>query len=202
RRGQGAPRHGIRRSARPRAALPQPLPVPGAARDREHGLVAELALGAEELARREGQRLGAERLLDAQALVPFRHALRAREAAHLELADDLHPLAQLPRESLHCRRIVLGERVLDRDDRVAGEPPGEERMQLARGKAAVLEPEVVAAAAMELRRGDIQSDADVDTRLEACIGNGADELDERFLVAFERRPVAALVGYSGEEAAL
>src|SRR5919199_2953407 len=39
----------------------------------------------EELARGEGKRLGAERLLDAQRLVPFRHALGAREAADLEL---------------------------------------------------------------------------------------------------------------------
>src|SRR5207248_4724716 len=41
----------------------------------------------EELAGWEGQRLGAERFLDAQALVPFRHPLGAREAADLELAD-------------------------------------------------------------------------------------------------------------------
>src|SRR5678815_3495168 len=47
---------------------------------------AGLSVG-KELAGRVGQRLRAEGLLDAQPLVPLRHALRAREAAHLELGN-------------------------------------------------------------------------------------------------------------------
>src|SRR5512139_2612131 len=51
----------------------------------EHGLAALHHSAPEQLPCGIGERLGAERFLDAQSLVPLRHALGAREAADLEL---------------------------------------------------------------------------------------------------------------------
>src|SRR5207249_11923615 len=67
-------------------------------------------LSLEELARGVGERLAAERALDAQALVPFRHALGAREAAHLELRH-------APADGEVDDRHVLGLARARRDDR-------------------------------------------------------------------------------------
>src|SRR5438094_4124802 len=61
---------------------------------------------------------------------------------------------------------------------------------------------MVASAAVELGRGDVERDGGIDARLEPGIGDRADELGERLLVALESRPVAALVRDTGEEPAL
>src|SRR2546428_11277330 len=95
-------------------------------------------LSFEELARGERERLGAERFLDAQAFVPFRHALGAREAADLELADapadgevhdgDVFGLARARGDDRAGARITrgvpAGERLGERTDLVRLEQHG------------------------------------------------------------------------------
>src|SRR5436190_14602893 len=65
---------------RPRAAR-------ACGRTRKQGLSLFSLSLLEQFARGKGQCLRAERFLDAQPFVPLRHALGAREAADLELAD-------------------------------------------------------------------------------------------------------------------
>jgi len=92
--------------------------------------------------------------------------------------------------------VVLGERVLDGDDGIGVEPAQEHGVQLLGGERAVLEREVVAPAAMELRRRHIERDGDVGARLEAGVADRADQLGQALLVRAEVRPPAALVRHA------
>lgn len=59
------------------------------------------------------------------------------------VADDLHVIAETRREGYQALGIILGERVLDRNDGVALEPAAEEVDHFGRGERAVLECEAV-----------------------------------------------------------
>jgi hypothetical protein len=126
-----------------------------------------------------------------------------RRIGHEEVvADDLDPRSRSAGEAGEALRVVLGERVLDRDDRVLGDPAQQQLDHRVGVELARLEPERVAAVAAELGRGDVEGDRDL------CAGNEAGPLDrlhqglERLLVGLEVGPPAALVGDAAQRPAL
>ena len=99
-------------------------------------------------------------------------------------------------------RVVLGERVLDRDDRIAGAPAEQELGQAVAVELALLQAEPVASAASELRGGDVERDGDVLARFEAGALDRRHQRVQRLLVAGEGGPPAAFVGDALQESAL
>ena len=221
-------------------------------------------------------RLRAERFLDAQSLVPFRHPFGARERTDLELsgapadremndrhvlglartrrddraeagaasfvasrfgfadrsrlvdldqhridaapagrladaacvgdeiivADHLDAVADRGGELLEPFVVVLGERVFDRQDRIAGAPAEQHFGQRVAVELTLFEAKTIAAAFAEFRCGDVERDRHV------LAWNKAGALDrphqgfERFLIARKRRPPAAFIGHALQETAL
>jgi len=118
------------------------------------------------------------------------------------VADDLHFVAGGLVKALHSRGIVLGKGVFDGNDRVVLDPAQQHGVELLGCQRAVLERELIASGAVELRGGDIERDGGIDARLEARVGNGAAPLRETFLVRLECGPVAAFVGHAVQRALL
>ena len=83
------------------------------------------------------------------------------------VADDLHPVGRLPRKAAQPLGVVLGQRVLDRHDRIAVEP-AEQRLGHAVGvEGLAVERQAVAAIAVKLGGGDVERDRDLLARGEA-----------------------------------
>ena len=74
------------------------------------------------------------------------------------VADDEAAAPHLAGEGHEALRVVLGQRVLDRDDRVAGEPAQQQLDHAARVELAALARQPVAALAAELRGRDVERD--------------------------------------------
>ena len=128
------------------------------------------------------------------------HALGVRD--QVVVADDLHAFAEAPRELDEAGFVVLGQRILDRDDRVARKPAGEEVDHAAAVELAALEAEPVAAVAAELRGRNVERDRHVLAGTHARAFDRAHEIVERLLVGREHRPEAAFVGDASKLAGL
>ncbi len=113
------------------------------------------------------------------------------------VAHHLDASAEFVREGGEAFGVVLGQRVLDRDDRVGGDPAGEQADHAVGVDHAVLQPEPVVPAAAEIRGGDIERDRDLRAGREAGAFDGADQGFQRVLVGGEIGPPAALVGDAG-----
>ena len=70
----------------------------------------------------------------------------------------LHPAARRPHEGHEAVRVVLGQRVLDRDDRIAPEPAEQQLDHAVRVQLAPLEAEPVAPAPAQLRGRHVERD--------------------------------------------
>ena len=95
--------------------------------------------------------------------------------------------------ALHARGIVFGERILDRHDRIAPDPGQQQLAHAVAVELPALQPEPVTSVAAELRRGDVERDADV---LEGPVAGALDRAHQhrqRLLVGVERGPESALV---------
>ncbi len=77
------------------------------------------------------------------------------------VADDLHALAGGAREADEAVGIVLGERVLDRDDRVASSQPSSISIRPSASSSRASRPRRVAAGAAEVGGGDVERDRDL-----------------------------------------
>src|SRR5207247_3342279 len=113
------------------------------------------------------------------------------------VTDELHPVAQLGRERLPSRPIVLGEAVLDRDERIAVRPAPIERDHAGGVEGSLLSRQRVLPAREELGRRRVKRERDVSAGVvSGLLDRGEDELDG-LLVAFEaRRRAAALVPHA------
>ena len=88
--------------------------------------------------------------------------LHARGIGHQEIVtDDLHILARGRGEFFHAFGVVFGDRILDRDDRVALQPSEQQLAQAVAVQLAAVQAEPVAARTAEFRGGDVERDADV-----------------------------------------
>ena len=106
------------------------------------------------------------------------------------------------REAPHARGVVFGERVFDRHDRVAPDP-GQQQLAHAVGvELPALQPEPVSSFASELRRGDVERDADVLQGPVAGAFDGAHHHRQRLFVRIERGPESPLVRDAVERAGL
>ena len=93
--------------------------------------------------------------------------------------------------------VVLGQRVLDRDERVRGDQLGVVRVHLGRG--AVLALEAVDAVLEELGRGDVEAERDVGAEREAGLADRLGDEVERRAVVLEVGGEAALVAEAGRQ---
>ena len=120
---------------------------------------------ASSAALRLGQRAGLVRL-DQHRVARRRPPPRARTRAgigHEEIvADDLHPVADRRGEAAQPVGVVLGERVLDRHDRIAVEP-ADQHLDHAVGveRRGRRRPGGTAPSRAELRGGDVERDRDL-----------------------------------------
>ena len=96
--------------------------------------------------------------------------------------------------------VVLGQRVLDRHDRVGADPVGVDRGHLLGGLRLALEE--VGAVLVELGRRDVERERDVAARGEARLADRLDDEVERGPVVLEVGREAALVAHAGGQAAL
>ena len=133
---------------------------------------------------------------------PRRVAHPARAGDEIIVADHLDAVADRGGEALEPLVVILGERVLDRQDRIAVEPTKQHLGQRVAVELALIEAKTIAAALTEFRRGDVERQADILARNEAGAFDRAHQRVERLLVGRERRPPAAFVGHALEEAAV
>ena len=112
------------------------------------------------------------------------------------VADHLDALADGGGEGGEALRVVLGERILDRQDRIALDPSQQHLAEPIRVELAPLEAEPVTAVAPEFRGRHIEGDRHLVARRVAGALDGAHEIVERFLVGGEGRPPAAFVGHA------
>ena len=116
------------------------------------------------------------------------------------VADDLDLVADLAHQRAPAGPVVLGQRVLDGDDREVVDPLGVDVGHLVGGQAAALEG--VAAVGEELGAGHVEGQGDVGAQLEAGgLDGGGDQLERRDVGRQVRRE-AALVAQSGGQALL
>ena len=125
----------------------------------------------------------------------LREALRVRDEQ--VVADDLHLVADLGGEGRPALPVVLGQRVLDGDERVVRDEVGVVRGHVGGGLLLALER--VRAVLEELGGGDVERERDVLAGREAGLADRLDEQVERLAVAREVRREAALVAEAGGE---
>ena len=122
---------------------------------------------------------------------------------HQEVVADHEAAApHLPGEGDEALRVVLGQRVLDREDRIAAEPAEQQLDHAARVQLPAVAGEPVAPVAAELAGGDVERDRHLLVRPEAGPLDRPRQHRQRRLVVGELRPVAALVGDALEQALL
>src|SRR5919197_1263806 len=114
------------------------------------------------------------------------------------VADELDALSELAREVHPAVPVVLGQRVFDRDDRVALDELGPEPGHLGARELAPLEP--VGAVAVDLARGWVERDRDA-LAVPGGLGRVHDRVDRRF-ARLEIGREATLVADTSREAAV
>ena len=98
--------------------------------------------------------------------------------------------------------VVLGERVFDRQDRIAVAPADQHLGQRVAVELTLLKAQTIAAALAEFRRGDVERDGHVLAWNKTGALDRPHQCFERFLVARKRRPPAAFIGHALQQAAL
>src|SRR6185503_6224710 len=111
------------------------------------------------------------------------------------VADELDTVAELGSQPLPAVPVVLGERIFERDDRVALHELRPERRHLVATELAAFE--AVDAVPKDLARGRVERDRDP-VAMTHAVGSLEDRLDRR-LARFEVRRKAALVPDAGLE---
>ena len=131
-------------------------------------------------------------------------AFQALGIGHEEVvADQLHARAQLARQRLPSRPIVLGQSVLDRDDRIAVDPVAVQAHHLFRvARLFVRAREDVAAVLVEFAGGRVERERDVVAGPVAGLGDRFEDHLDRFLVVTQVGSEAALVADVGRLPAL
>ena len=110
------------------------------------------------------------------------------------VADHLDPTGDRLREQGDAGGGVLGERVLDRNDREPFAPLDERRAHRVRVERTAVASQVVVAAVPELRRRDVEGDAHLCGGVVTGPFDGRAEQRKCTFVALELRPPAAFVG--------
>ena len=116
------------------------------------------------------------------------------------VADDLHAVAEGVGERDPAVPVLLGQRVLDRDDREGVDQLGVVRGHLVGRQLLALEG--VAAVAVELGGGDVEGEGDVGADAVAGLLDRPDDQVQRGAVARQARREAALVAQAGGQAVL
>ena len=128
------------------------------------------------------------------------HALR--RSHEIIVPDDLDPAAEFGGERNHAGIVILGHRVLDRQDRVPPTPPGEQLDQRLGFELGPIRSKAIAAAAVELRGRDIDRDPDFLAWHKRGALDGRDQCVERLRVRGEFGPPSALISNAPQAAAI
>src|SRR5204863_328645 len=118
------------------------------------------------------------------------------------VADDLHPFADRRGEATQPFCVVLGQRVLDRDDWVAIDPADQHLGHRIAVERAPVKRQPVTAIFAKLGGSDVERDRNLLAGGEAGALDRPQQRVERRLVRLESRPKAALVGHPLQQPAL
>ncbi len=111
------------------------------------------------------------------------------------VADELDLVSERFVEELPAGPVVLGQAVLQADDRVGLDPAGPELDHLRRIDLAVLRPQEVKPVLKEAARRRVEGDGDISPCLVARFFDGLEDLLDRFGVGLEGRSKPALVAH-------